>query len=82
MIGKGPVVNFEASIKMQKIKKLSQRKKNIEKQINQIDENIKLIDDEKTSNLGGVAFDYHSNLVEDNIKKAQLKENNKQKNYY
>ena len=79
MIGKGPVVNFEASIKMQKIKELSQRKKNIEKQINQIDENIKLIDDEKTSNLGGVAFDYPSNLVEDNIKKAQLKENKQTK---
>ena len=79
MIGKGPVVNFEASIKMQKIKELSQRKKDIEKQINQINENIKLINDEKTSNLGGVAFEYPSNIVEDNIKKAQLKENKQTK---
>ena len=78
MIPKYPVANFESSIKMQKIKELSQRKKNIVKQINQIDENIRLIDEEKSTNFGGAGsgyLDYPSNVVEENIKKDQLKEN-------
>ena len=81
IIGK-PVANYEASIKMQKIKELSQRKKRIEKQINQIDENIRLIDEEKTTNFGsGRSFDfqYPSSIVEENIKKDQLKENKQTK---
>ena len=68
--------NIEESIKMQKIKELSQRKKRIEKQINQIDENIKLMDEEKNLNIG---LDYPSNIVEDNIKKDQMKENKQTK---
>ena len=79
MIPKYPTANFEASIKMQKIKELSQRKKNIEKQINQIDENIRLIDEEKNLNFGGLGnsgyLDYPSSVVEENIKKDQIKEN-------
>ena len=77
-IPKYPVANFESSIKMQKIKELSQRKKNIVKQINQIDENIRLIDEEKSTNFGGAGsgyLDYPANVVEENIKKDQLKEN-------
>ena len=77
-IPKCPVANFESSIKMQKIKELSQRKKNIVKQINQIDENIRLIDEEKSTNFGGAGsgyLDYPANVVEENIKKDQLKEN-------
>ena len=83
MIPKYPTANFEASIKMQKIKELSQRKKNIEKQINQIDENIRLIDEEKNLNFGGLGnsgyLDYPSSVVEENIKKDQIKENKQTK---
>ena len=78
-IPKYPTANFEESIKMQKIKELSQRKKNIEKQINQIDENIRLIDEEKTANMGGIGLDYPSSVVEENIKKDQIKENKQTK---
>ena len=83
MIPKYPTANFEASIKMQKIKELSQRKKRIEKQINQIDENIRLIDEEKTTNFGGLGssgyLDYPSSVIEENIKKDQIKENKQTK---
>ena len=83
MIPKYPAANYEASIKMQKIKELSQRKKRIEKQINQIDENIRLIDEEKTTNFGGLAnsayLDYPSSVVEENIKKDQIRENKQTK---
>ena len=74
-----PTANYEENIKMQKIKELSQRKKNIEKQINQIDENIKLINEEKTVNMGGIGLDYPSSVVEENIKKDQIKENKQTK---
>ena len=82
MIPKYPTANFEASIKMQKIKELSQRKKRIEKQINQIDENIRLIDEEKTFNYGGGGagyLDYPNSVVDENIKKDQIKENKQTK---
>ena len=79
LIPRYPVVNYEASIKMQKIKELSQRKKRIEKQINQIDENIRLIDEEKSFNSAGGYLDYPTNVVEDNIKKDQIKENKQTK---
>ena len=80
LIPKYPTANFEASIKMQKIKELSQRKKRIEKQINQIDENIRLIDEEKTYNYGGGgSLDYPNSVIEENIKKDQIKENKQTK---
>ena len=80
MIPKYPTANFEASIKMQKIKELSQRKKRIEKQINQIDENIRLIDEEKTYNYGGGgSLDYPNSVIDENIKKDQIKENKQTK---
>ena len=80
MIPKYPTANFEASIKMQKIKELSERKKRIEKQINQLDENIKLIDEEKTFNYrGGGGLDYPNSVIDENIKKDQIKENKQTK---
>ena len=82
LIPKYPVANFETSIKMQKIKELSQRKRNIEMQINQIDENIRLIDEEKTTNFAGIegrSLDYSSNIVDENIKKDQIKESKQNK---
>ena len=83
MIPKYPAANYEASIKLQKIKELSQRKKRIEKQINQIDENIRLIDEEKTTNFVGSAscgyIDFPTSVVDENIKKAQIKENKQTK---
>jgi hypothetical protein len=78
-----PNPNYESSIRMQKIKELNQSKKRIEKQINQIDENIRLIDEEKTTNFGGLAnsayLDYPSSVVEENIKKDQIRENKQTK---
>ena len=79
MIPKYPSANIEESIKIQKIKELSQRKKRIEKQINQIDENIRLIDEEKMINYGGIGLDYPSSVIEENIKKDQIKENKQTK---
>ena len=66
--------NYENLIKIQKINELNQRKKNIEKQINKIDENMKIIKDEKifnhTSNLN-----IPVSIIDQNIKNDKMKEN-------
>ena len=66
--------DYETLIKIQKINELNQRKKNIEKQINKVDENIKIIKDEKIFNQTN-----NSNIpyviIDQNIKKDKMREN-------
>ena len=78
LIPKNPTVNYESAIKMQKIRELSQRKKSLEKQINKLDENIRIIDDEKSFNPSNT-FSNPTSLIDENIKKDQLKENKQAK---
>ena len=73
LIPKNPTINYESAIKMQKIRELSQRKKCLENQINKIDENIRLIDNEKAFNPYNTVNNPNS-LIDENIKKDQLKE--------
>ena len=66
--------NYETLIKIQKINKLNKDKKNIEKQINKIDENIKIIKDEKIFNQPN-KLNIPVSIIEQNIKNDQIKEN-------
>ena len=66
--------DYETLIKMQKINELNQTKKNIEKQINKVDENMKTIKDEKIFNdLNKLNIPYM--IIDQNIKKDKMKEN-------
>ena len=66
--------DYEALIKIQKINELNQTKKNIEKQINKVDENMKTIKDEKIFNdLNKLNIPYM--IIDQNIKKDKMKEN-------
>ena len=66
--------NYENLMKIQKINELNQRKKNIEKQINKIDENMKIIKDEKIFYQPN-KLNIPISIVEQNIKNDQIKEN-------
>ena len=66
--------DYETLIKMQKINELNQTKKNIEKQINKVDENMKVIKDEKIFNQTN-KLNIPYMIIDQNIKKDKLKEN-------
>ena len=66
--------NYETLIKIQKINDLNQRKKNIEKQIYKIDENLKVINDEKIFNQPN-NLNIPFSIIEQNIKNDQIKKN-------
>ena len=66
--------NYESLIKMQKINKLNKDKKNIEKQINKIEENLKIIKDENIFNQPN-KLNIPVSIIEQNIKNDQIKEN-------
>ena len=66
--------DYETLIKMQKINELNQTKKNIEKQINKVDENMKIIKDEKIFNQTN-KLNIPYIVIDQNIKKDKLKEN-------
>ena len=66
--------DYETLIKMQKINELNQTKKNIEKQINKVDENMKIIKDEKIFNQTN-KLNIPYMVIDQNIKKDKLKEN-------
>ena len=66
--------NYESLIRIQKINELNQRKKNIEKQINKIDENMKIIKDEKIFNQP-IKLNVPVSIIDQNIKNDQIKEN-------
>ena len=66
--------DYETLIKIQKINELNQTKKNIQKQINKVDENMKTIKDEKIFNdLNKLNIPYM--IIDQNIKKDKMKEN-------
>ena len=66
--------DYETLIKIQKINELNQTKKNIEKQINKVDENMKTIKEEKIFNdLNKLNIPYM--IIDQNIKKDKMKEN-------
>jgi len=70
--------NFENLIKIQKINELNQLKKNIEKKINKIDENMKVINDEKIfSQL--TKLNIPVSIIDQNIKNDQIKKNKQTK---
>ena len=66
--------NYETLIKIQKINELNNRKKNIEKQICKIEENIKVIKDEKIF-YQPTKLNIPISIIEQNIKNDQMKEN-------
>ena len=66
--------DYETLIRMQKINELNQTKKNIEKQINKVDENMKIIKDEKIFNQTN-KLNIPYMVIDQNIKKDKLKEN-------
>ena len=66
--------NYEALIRIQKINELNQRKKNIEKQINKLDENMKFIKEEKIFNQP-IKLNIPVSIIDQNIKNDQIKEN-------
>ena len=66
--------NYETLIRIQKINELNQRKKNIEKQINKIDENMKIIKDENIFNRP-IKLNVPVSIIDQNIKNDQIKEN-------
>ena len=66
--------DYESLIKMQKISELNQRKKNIEKQINKVEEKINLIKDEKIFNQTN-KMNIPLFVIDQNIKKDKMKEN-------
>ena len=72
-----PNPNYESSIRMQKIKELNQSKKRIEKQINQINNKINVMEEEKPNEIMGI--DYPNFKIEENIKKDKLKDNKQTK---
>ena len=73
-------INFESSIRMQKIKELNQSKKKLEKQINQINNRINLMEEERPNNIPGLGeLDFPNSKIEENIKKAKIKDNKQTK---
>ena len=72
-----PNPNYESSIRMQKIKELNQSKKRIEKQINQINNKINVMEEEKPNEI--MSIDYPNFKIEENIKKDKLKDNKQTK---
>ena len=66
--------NYETLIRIQKINELNQRKKNIERQINKLDENMKFIKDEKIFNQP-IKLNIPVSIIDQNIKNDQIKEN-------
>ena len=66
--------NYEAMIRIQKINELNMCKKNIERQINKIDENMKIIKDEKIFNQP-TKLNIPVSIIDQNIKNDQMKEN-------
>ena len=70
--------NFENLIKIQKINELNQLKKNIEKKINKIDENMKVINDEKIFSQP-TKLNIPVSIIDQNIKNDQIKKNKKTK---
>ena len=66
--------NYETLIRIQKINELNQRKKNIEKQINKLDENMKFIKEEKIFNQP-IKLNIPVSIIDQNIKNDQIKEN-------
>ena len=66
--------DYESLIKIQKINELNQRKKNIEKQINKVDENMQIIKDEKIFNQTN-KLNIPYMIIDQNIKKDKMKEN-------
>ena len=71
--------NIESSIKMKKIKELRKKKKNIEKQINILSEKINSMEEEKPMIISGTIIDYPYSAIDENIKKAEMKENKQTK---
>ena len=71
--------NIESSIKMKKIKELGKTKKNLEKQINILNEKITSMEDEKPTIISGTIIDYPYTEVDENIKKAEMRENKQTK---
>ena len=66
--------DYESLIKIQKINELNQRKKNIEKQINKMNENMQIIKDEKIFNQTN-KLNIPYMIIDQNIKKDKMKEN-------
>ena len=66
--------DYESLIKIQKINELNQRKKNIERQINKVDENMQIIKDEKIFNQTN-KLNIPYMIIDQNIKKDKMKEN-------
>ena len=66
--------DYEKLMKIQKINELNLRKKNIEKQINKVEENIKIIRDEKIFNQSN-KLNIPYMIIDQNIKKDKMKEN-------
>ena len=73
-----PSANFESSIRMQKIKELNQSKKKLEKQINQINTKINMMEEESTTAILG-DIEYPNSIIEENIKKDKIKDNKQTK---
>ena len=73
-----PSANFESSIRMQKIKELNQSKKKLEKQINQINTKINMMEEENTTAILG-DIEYPNSIIEENIKKDKIKDNKQTK---
>ena len=73
-------INFESSIRMQKIKELNQSKKKLEKQINLLNNRINLMEEERPNNIQGLGeLDFPNSKIEENIKKAKIKDNKQTK---
>ena len=73
--------NIESSIKLQKIRELNTRRKNLEKQINKIDENLKIFKEERNLNSSNrkPILENPTSKIDENIKKSQLKESKQTK---
>jgi len=74
-----PNPNFESSIRMQKIKELNQSKKSIENKINQLNNKINIMEEEKPNIISGIDLDYPNAKIEENIKKDKIKDNKQTK---
>ena len=74
-----PNPNYESSIRMQKIKELNQSKRNIEKQINHLNNRIIIMEEENPNKISGMDIDYPNAKLEENIKKDKIKDNKQTK---
>ena len=74
-----PNPNYESSIRMQKIKELNQSKRNIEKQINHLNNRIIIMEEENPNKISGMDIDYPNAKLEENIKKDKMKDNKQTK---